>query len=79
MVPDFRIVAGSVAQRLGIHAASSFLAELKFIHLGRARYPNRVVGVGRHREAVRLRAAKIGPEMLAHARRLDEEFGGPRA
>ena len=76
MVPDFRIVAGSVAQRLGIHAASSFLAELKFIHLGRARYPNRVVGVGRHREAVRLRAAKIGPEMLAHARRLDEEFGG---
>ena len=76
MVPDFKIVAGSVAQRLGVHAASSFLAELKFIHLGTARYPDRVVRGGRHREAVRLRAAGIGPEMLAHARRLDVEFGG---
>ena len=68
MVPNFKIVAGFVAHRLGIQAASSFLAELKFIPLGRTRYPDRVVGDGRHREAVRIRAVQIGPGMLAHAR-----------
>ena len=77
LVPDFKIDSGSIGRKLlGASAISSFLAELKFIHLGTVRYPQSVTGRGKHRHAVFLRAGRVGPEMDAAARRCDVEFGG---
>ena len=80
MVPDFKINSGSIARRLrgDARAVSSVLAELKFIHLGRTRYPVPAILQG-HLRGVEIRAQKIGREMEDGARRLDVEFGGHAA
>ena len=76
-MPDFKIDSGHVGRvLLGACAIGSFLAELKFIHLGTTRYPGSVTARGKHGHAVKLRASKVGPEMEAAARRCDVEFGG---
>ena len=77
LVPDFKIDCAHISEKggFGIRGASSALAELKFIHLGVSRYPDSVVGGGRHCHGVSLRAREVQREMDSKAKVCDEFYG----